>query len=305
MSNSIVPRGLTRTVMLDQDSAWLSRFFRVSCVDALEERGGISIGTAKGSAVESGFFVDQQLSDAVQVVSGDVRQTINLRDAGQIQALLPTEDPVLIDISGLIHPVWTALVSAARARCSELWVLYAEPKSYRAHPSPASRSVFDLSTEIRGLSPLPGLATITGDEDYAESLFVPFLGFEGARAWYLAQELDSEPSVLPVVGLPGFQIDYPAMAISCNQDFLGDRRAFSAIRYARASCPFAAYEALAQIRADNPDAFLYVAPVGTKPHALGAVLFAQDHDGVEIMYDHPVRKAQRTSGVGRVHAYRI
>jgi hypothetical protein len=63
---------------------------------------------------------------------------------------------------------------------------------------------------------------------------------------------------------------------------------------------------LEEIHAEFPEYYMYIAPVGTKPHALGAVLFAMKRSSeVEIMYDHPKRKAKRTSGVSLVHVYAV
>jgi hypothetical protein len=51
---------------------------------------------------------------------------------------------------------------------------------------------------------------------------------------------------------------------------------------------------------------LRIAPIGTKPHAIGSILFAINNpDIVELVYDHPVRKKQRTEGTARLHAYHV
>jgi len=45
---------------------------------------------------------------------------------------------------------------------------------------------------------------------------------------------------------------------------------------------------------------------GTKPHALGAILFAIAHsDDVEIVYDNVKRKVGRTTGVARCLVYGV
>jgi hypothetical protein len=49
-----------------------------------------------------------------------------------------------------------------------------------------------------------------------------------------------------------------------------------------------------------------VAPIGTKPHAMGAVLFAlASSKTVELVYDHPIRKATRTAGKARLLLYEV
>lgn len=106
------------------------------------------------------------------------------------------------------------------------------------------------------------------------------------------------------MGVPGFQIEFPAYTISCNRNFLSEFRANTEIRHARASCPFEVIDALGKIRRDFQGHYMYLAPVGTKPHALGAIIFAAaNEDDTEIMFDHPIRKVGRTGGVGLIHVY--
>jgi hypothetical protein len=76
--------------------------------------------------------------------------------------------------------------------------------------------------------------------------------------------------------------------------------------FARANCPFSLYYALEDVGEKFPKHLLKVAPIGTKPHALGAVLFALSNpDTTELVYDNPVRKAGRTSGRARMLVYAI
>ena len=49
-----------------------------------------------------------------------------------------------------------------------------------------------------------------------------------------------------------------------------------------------------------------IAMVGTKPHALGAVLFALTNPArAELIYDHPIRKPGRTGGSDRLLVYHV
>ncbi|WP_147445357.1 hypothetical protein [Corallococcus aberystwythensis] len=185
-------------------------------------------------------------------------------------------------------------------------IVYAEPHQYRFHSSPASSTIFNLSDSFLGVSPLPGFAKLQGPEENSKPIFIVFLGFEGMRASQIAITLESVPKTVPVLGIPGFQMEFPAHAISCNWEFLEEARAHTDIQFAKASCPFEAYEALKTVQDENPSAYMYIAPIGTKPHALGAILFALENpQSVEIVYDHPVRSPQRSSGVGPIHIYRI
>lgn len=196
------------------------------------------------------------------------------------------------------------MLKSVYERRVETRVLYAEPESYKPHPSPASATLFDLSVTFEGLAPLPGFARLAGPDDENRCLFVAMLGFEGNRPERLVLQLDPIPKVIPVVGVPGFQLEYPAFTVACNRVILDEYRAHSELRFARASCPFEAFETLREIRKDYPEHYMYLAPVGTKPHALGMILFAiANPNTTEIMFDHPIKKAGRTKGVGILHIY--
>lgn len=277
----------------------------ISAADATENRGQLPIwSTISSSHSERVLWIKQTDREHISVQRGDTSEiVVQLRDEKAIDDLLSSAR-ILIDISGLKHHVWAPILKSAYARRIRTRVLYAEPESYKAHPSPASATLFDLSVNFEGLAPLPGFARLAGPDDENKCLFIAMLGFEGNRPERLVLQVDPIPKVIPVVGVPGFQLEYPAFTVACNRVLLDEYRAHSEVRYARASCPFEAYEALRDIRKDYPDHYMYLAPVGTKPHALGTILFAiANPETTEIMFDHPIRKAGRTTGVGIIHIY--
>jgi hypothetical protein len=101
-------------------------------------------------------------------------------------------------------------------------------------------------------------------------------------------------------------LEYPSQAIQCNQEFLTKTRSSADMRIADAVCPFGARAELERIATENPGSYMYVAPLGTKPHSLGAFLFTLDHpDSTEIIFDHPIPKRGGTSGIGSIHVYRV
>ena len=277
----------------------------VSASDATENRGQLPVWTELLS-VFPGRIARVGVSgreSCTICISGRPDAVVLLRDEEAVRASLPS-DEWLIDISGMSHPVWASIVRAAYLAKVKTRVLYAEPESYRLHASPASATQFDLSVTFEGVSPLPGFAKLSGPADNQACVLVAALGFEGNRPECLALQIEPTPKVVPIVGVPGFQMEFPAFTVACNRGFLEDHGAHSDIRYARASCPFEAMEQLQEIARDNPGAYLYLAPIGTKPHALGVVLFALRNPGMtEVLFDHPVRREGRTKGVGVIHAF--
>jgi hypothetical protein len=274
--------------------------------DATEQRARVPLwDEVRRDTPERCIVVEKQEREHLVARIGAREESISLLDEAALTRLV-TATPLYLDISGLAHHVWAPLFSAARRAKAALHVVYAEPESYQPHPSPASPTVFDLSLDFQGIAPLPGFARLAGPSDETKTLLVALLGFEGNRPSHLASEIDSVPVVVPVVGVPGFRLEYPAFTVACNRTFLEEYRAHSNIRWARASCPFEAFATLTELKEEYPDYYMYVAPVGTKPHSLGAVWFALENPTTtELLYDHPVRKPGRTKGLGLIHVYEI
>lgn len=257
------------------------------------------------NAPEKCVSVISEETEFIKIRTESGERNVLLKNASALGSLFHAQSGAYLDISGLSHHVWAPLLKVALECSAWVRVIYAEPTAYRRHLSPSSATVFHLSEGFRGVSPLPGFARLTAPEDTA-TVLVTFLGFEGMRARQIATSLDPTPQIVPVVGLPGFQLDLPNFAVSCNREFLEDVQAFSEIRFCRANCPFRAYQTLVDIRKDFAGKYLYLAPVGTKPHALGVVLFAIDHPlDTEIIYDHPLRSRARSSGIESIHIFDI
>ncbi|MER8734257.1 hypothetical protein NKH28_31415 [Mesorhizobium sp. M1227] len=213
--------------------------------------------------------------------------------------------PIYIDITGLSHHVWMPLLRNAIESGADVWCIYAEPEKYQFTNSPRPSEFFDLSERIRGIAPIPTFAKLSTNRNL--KLFtVPLLGFEGTRFRYMVETLQPEgKNVFPFIGVPGFKPEYPFHTYQGNANTLDDTRAWENVRFMDAACPFSVAAELASLQALAPNIFLQVALIGTKPHALGAALYALRNQNVELVYDHPVRKPSRTSGSSRCHVYHV
>ena len=74
------------------------------------------------------------------------------------------------------------------------------------------------------------------------------------------------------------------------------------VKYAMAGSVVDALFALKKIKRDHQDIrYWKIAPIGTKPHTIAALLFAiLNPRDTEIVYDNPNRKKARTKGVGNI-----
>lgn len=213
---------------------------------------------------------------------------------------------IYLDITGLGHAIWAPLVKVCVELGRPLRVIYLEPDTYSESPAPAPGQIFDLSERIDGIAPIPLFASLD-DRVEDEICFVPLLGFEGIRFSHMLNEVQPlAKKIYPVIGVPGFRPHYPLNAYLENATPLEKYKASRHLRFARSNCPFSLYYALDDIRERHPGEQIKVGLIGTKPHALGAILFAIAHaEDVEIVYDNVKRKAGRTAGTARCLVYGV
>ena len=232
----------------------------------------------------------------------------SLFDQSAIQEFLESlPKPLCIDITALGFGTWAALLRAALAANLPLKILYVEPKEYVRSSSPIGHLRYNLSSRTQGIAPLPGFARLVSAPDPDRVILMPLLGFEGDRLARVLEEVQAPlGSTYPVVGLPGFKPEYPFNSLEANLKYLDERRSTAQILYARANCPFGLYHLLSQTSELFPGSLIQVAAIGTRPHALGAAMFAiVNPSRVAILYDHPVRAPNRTTGLGRLCVYDV
>jgi hypothetical protein len=231
-----------------------------------------------------------------------------LRSGKQLHAFWQqaAKSVVYLDITGLDHTIWAPLLRAALDRALAIRVVYVEPSEYRFSPNPKEGDIFDLSEKILGISPLPGFASLASEDD-EEICFVPLLGFEGARLKFVLEQMNPPGGkIFPIIGVPGFRPEYTFFTYDGNRPVLDQTRAWIDVRYARANCPFSLFYVLDDIARQNPTAGLKIPLIGTKPHALGAIMYAMTASRrVELIYDHPIRKANRTEGSSTALVYHV
>ena len=265
--------------------------------------------TAKWEAdchdVKFARLVREDAATSTFSIDGEIYE-IGLRSTLAISRFLEAVEyrAVYLDITGLPHHVWAPLLRGIRFRAEPAFCVYVEPGDYRFSATPTEATTFDLSEKIEGIGPLPGFVSFPPVDD-DDRLFVPLLGFEGPRFAFMLEDVQPKRrNIVPVIGVPGFRPEYPFYTFVGNRIKLGETKAWQNVRFATANCPFSLYYVLEELSRKNPSQRMMVAPIGTKPHALGAILYYLDHSNTtEVLYDHPVRKKERTVGASRVCLY--
>lgn len=245
--------------------------------------------------------------DVVVLTRAGEESALPLHDHESIRGLLESlPQPVYLDITGLGHGTWAPFIRAAEGSAADLRVVYLEPQEYMGWSFRDSQRIYDLSSKIEGLRPLPGFARLESSPD-STTLFVPMLGFEGARFEYVLAKTEANVDfTYPIVGVPGFRPDYAFYSLQGNRPTLERSFLHRRMQLAKANCPFEAFQLLQELHASHSDATVRIAPIGTKPHALGAVLYALSRPlATEIVYDNPVRARGRSAGQSRVLVYGV
>lgn len=253
-------------------------------------------------------FVEVEAHGSDQMRDVSAKCNFNLRSELSIESFLQTIQSRLLylDVSGLLNRITAPLLKGAIAAYrkglfKEVRIIYAEPIEYKIKQFTSEGISNDLSEQIEGIDPLPGFASIIPSND-EDTLFVPLLGFEGGRFTYLVENIQPPyDNIYPIIGVPGFRFEYPFVAYWGNRKPLQETQAWRKVLFAAANSPVELFDLLRRIHKKKPHATLKIAPIGTKPHAIGAILYALENPRTaELIYDNPKRIKQRTDGVGQI-----
>lgn len=241
------------------------------------------------------------IDDTISVV-GEEDTCISLHSTNQVDSLLsPYKDSVIyIEVTGLSCRVAAPFMKYAMDRHLEMRIVYAEPNTYRVKEFRKMGIHQDLCETVNGIAPLPGLTNLLPHRE--SPLFVVLLGFEGGRFSQIIQDQNPDrDKITPILGVPGYRINYPYISLWGNRNQIKNTGSWQNIKYAEANSIVDIYSMLKRLSYDYRNPEMVVAPIGTKPHAIGAILYSIKHpDKVEIVYDNPKRKVHRTDGIGKV-----
>ena len=288
-------------VRLDRNSVYLYH-------KGLEERS-TPAGDLYWEKSTGARFVDVNVVDVDNDIAEDAitHERVSLRAEDQIMQMLAGGDPsaVYVDSSGMsvraLAPLLKCATKLARSKGMRVYVVYVEPCLYDVKRFKEGGRFYNLAEGFNGLSPLPGFSSIIPTR--GKSALVPMLGFEGGRFAHIINQLSPEEDVIiPIVGVAGYRPEYPFVTYVGNKRTLEETESWANVKYAMAGSVVDAFFELEQIMKEHQDIRHWkIAPIGTKPHTIAALLLAiLNPIGIEIVYDNPNRKKPRTTGVGFV-----
>lgn len=263
----------------------------------LEERSlHFDPANSTGSSLEFIRIHENQENETISVDQDD--QIFSIHNIGSYNGLIERcrGKQIFLDITGMTHSVWAPFMKRCLEEKIDISVVYVEPDKYKKSSTPTGGEIYDLSERVSGIRPIPGLSSFPSEDDIF--IFIPVLGFEGPRFSFMVENIQPLGSkTFPIVGVPGFRAEYPFFTYYGNRIPLRETKSWKNIVYAQASCPYSVFFELMNISQNYPDTHLKIGLMGTKPHALGSILFRLMYPQMtEIIYDHPIRKPERTIG---------
>ena len=175
---------------------------------------------------------------------------------------------VALDISCFTKPYFFCLLKYLKEQTNigNVTVFYTEPMSYvfskglyqSYHSTSGPLSVM----EIPGF---PGNDTRT-----TKKVLVVLLGFDGELSSFITEEIAPD-ATLVVNGFPAYAPKFKEVSLINNEKLLISS-ATGSVQYSRANSPFETFNLLEHLYKKETSAFFNVAPIGTKPMALGACL---------------------------------
>ena len=218
----------------------------------------------------------QEINCAIKDPSSSLKELEN-NDFG------PTKK-IGIDISCLTKPYFYFLIKLFKERFGllRLSVYYTEPKSY-LFPK-GSFDTFHTSSGPLSITEIPGYSGV--ELRGAKRKLIILLGFDGD----LSKEINEDVApneTLVVNGFPAYAPKFKDISLIANAKLVRDEKNIT-VKYARANNPFEVYNLLETIKDKSErNTFINVAPLGTKPMALGACLFALHNADVRVIYPLP------------------
>lgn len=197
-------------------------------------------------------------------------------------------DTLAIDISCFTKPYFFLILKHLQSlkKFASVSVFYSEPKSY-VFPKGLFSS-YKSSLGPLSILEIPGY---TGSDVRGQKrMLVIFLGFDGDLSREINEDVAPSETLI-VNGFPGYAPKFKDISLICNEKLIQEKH--SKLNYSRSNNPFEAFNLLESLKADEKlrnrhgSLFMNIAPLGTKPMALGACLFAIHNPEVRIVYPMP------------------
>jgi hypothetical protein len=188
-------------------------------------------------------------------------------------------------------------------------LLYLEPKEYKLKSdNNLYDDEFDLTSKFNDFKKIPPYSVLIDSSSSSKAELIVTLGFENNR---LANIMENDDGAIyekysPILALPAFVPGWENISLRKHYKEL---KSFKSINFSPANNPYETQKVLEKIYKNSRYSNVVVAPIGTKPHAIGIILFLvnkkEENKKVGIVYDFPEKQVKRTMGIGNIHLYNL
>lgn len=199
-----------------------------------------------------------------------------------LESELMVAPKIALDISCFTKPYFFYLIKLLKERfkIESINVFYTEPQSYLF-----PRGIFTSYRSSTGPITILEIPGFSGYEARGEKrVLVILLGFDGDLSKEINEDI-SPSETLVVNGFPSYSPKFKDISLVANEKLTSDKDVV--IRFSRANNSFEVFNLLKDIKNQNRNSFINIAPLGTKPMALGVCLFALNYPDVRVVYPLP------------------
>ena len=203
---------------------------------------------------------------------------------------------VLLDITSLQVPSIMSILRTMKmeeyCKPAKLFTAYAKPEKYLYD----NKKKYFFTSKFSEPASVPGFVSRIKENE----VLIPFLGFEGSRIKNIIGE-EQFKEVRPIIGFPSDDPMWQFETMKYCMEAIQEQRAESYIEKCKANSIFEAYYLLEKITRRNTGKNYVIAPLGTKPHSVAAVLFALQHSkDCRIIYDYAIENYETSCGVHNI-----
>jgi len=216
-----------------------------------------------------------------------------LKIINQIEPLISQLDKktnFFIDITAFIKPHFFILIKLLKGKMlgGLLNIFYTEPEYYKFN-----KNLYDEYEYLKGFLDIQSIPGFLGSTSRGEDkILAILLGFEGNISSEIYE--DVAPSNLTVInGVPSYLQKFKDISILNNSRLIANTES---IIYANATDPFKIFNKLSLLNSNNETKSIVIAPLGTKPMALGACIFALKYPEVRVIYPYPENFSTESNG---------
>lgn len=192
-----------------------------------------------------------------------------------------------------------------RVKPARFFAAYTEPTEYKKRKISelGENEEFDLYDKIVGCrNPVPGFIKPQSSRNI---MLIAPMGFDSQRLQTIYEDIKPK-RILPVIGFPSFVPGWNLTAIKMNYLVLKGAECFDMVETCEAASPFEMFKLLEKEFHRHTHNFdIYISPLGTRPHCLGAALFVSRYSSAYLIYDFPVEKKYRSESVLKTNIYNV